>query len=184
MTYPARRLSAALSAVLIASALAACASSAAPDGTKAAPVHVDDTLAARAGGAAPAVTGAANLSAKPTVAAGSGAPPTKLVTKDLVVGTGATASSQSTVSVQYVGVLWAGGKEFDSSWDRGQAAVFPLNGVIPGFQQGIDGMKIGGRREIVIPPDLGYGARAQGPIPGGSTLVFVVDLVGVQAANG
>ncbi len=100
-----------------------------------------------------------------------------------MVGTGAAASAQSTVSVQYVGALWTTGEEFDSSWKRGQAVDFPLSGVIPGFQQGIVGMKIGGRREIVIPPNLGYGASAQGPIPGGSTLVFVVDLVGLPATQ-
>ncbi len=87
------------------------------------------------------------------------------------------------MSVQYVGTLWANGKEFDASWDRGQPSIFPLDGVIPGFQQGIAGMKTGGRRTLVIPPELGYGAADQGPIPGGSTLVFVVDLVGVQASD-
>ncbi|WP_322779469.1 FKBP-type peptidyl-prolyl cis-trans isomerase [Frankia sp. Cas4] len=175
----ARCLSAALSAVLLAAALAACSTSTAPDGTKAAPVRVADTLSA----GLPAVTGATDLKAKPTIAAGSGTPAATLVTRDLVVGTGAAASAQSTVSVQYVGTLWTTGDEFDSSWSRGQAAIFPLNGVIPGFQQGIAGMKIGGRREIVIPPSLGYGATAQGPIPASSTLVFVVDLVGLTATQ-
>ncbi|WP_239334802.1 FKBP-type peptidyl-prolyl cis-trans isomerase [Frankia sp. CiP3] len=180
----ARRLSVALSAVLLACALAACSSSTAPDGTKAAPVRLTDTLGPAASGVGlPAVTGATDLKAKPTIAAGSGTPGTKLLTRDLVVGTGAVATTQSTVSVQYVGTLWTTGEEFDSSWSRGQAAIFPLSGVIPGFQQGIAGMKTGGRREIVIPPDLGYGSTAQGPIPGGSTLVFVVDLVGLQATN-
>ncbi|AEH09622.1 MULTISPECIES: FKBP-type peptidyl-prolyl cis-trans isomerase [Protofrankia] len=161
-----------LSAVLLAAlpvTLAACGSSTAPDGTG------DSQL--------PTVTGAGDLSAKPTIAAGAGTPPATLVTRDLVVGTGAVASPTSTVSVQYVGTLWANGKEFDASWDRGQPSIFPLDGVIPGFQQGIAGMKTGGRRTLVIPPELGYGAADQGPIPGGSTLVFVVDLVGVQASD-
>ncbi|WP_322759858.1 FKBP-type peptidyl-prolyl cis-trans isomerase [Frankia sp. Cr2] len=177
-----RYLSAALSAVLLAGALAACSTSTAPDGTKAAPVRVADALGAGSAGLA-AVTGATDLKAKPTIAAGAGTPGSTLVTRDLVVGTGAAASAQSTVSVQYVGALWTTGEEFDSSWKRGQAVDFPLSGVIPGFQQGIVGMKIGGRREIVIPPNLGYGASAQGPIPGGSTLVFVVDLVGLPATQ-
>ncbi len=179
--------SALLSAVLLGSmlaTLAACSSSTAPDGTRAAPVRADDTLVPPAGSTqVPAVTGATNLSTKPTIAAGTGTPPSALVTRDLVVGTGAAAAQTSTVSVQYVGALWTDGKEFDSSWKRGQPSIFPLGDVISGFQRGIAGMKIGGRREIVIPPGLGYGSAAQGPIPGGSTLVFVVDLVGVQAAG-
>ncbi len=181
--------SALLSAVLLGSmiaVLAACSGSTAPDGTKAAPVRADDTLTLPAGSAqVPAVTGASDLSTKPTIAAGTGTPPATLVTRDLVVGTGAAAARTSTVLVQYVGALWAGGKEFDSSWQSGQPVPFPLDQVIPGFQQGIAGMKVGGRREIVIPPDLGYGPQGGQPpvIAADDTLVFVVDLLGVQAAD-
>jgi peptidylprolyl isomerase len=129
----------------------------------------------------PAVSNAANLHAEPVIAAGSGTPPTSVETKDLLVGTGAVATSSSTVVVQYVGANFTDGKVFDSSWQRGQAATFPLSGVIPGFEQGIVGMKVGGRREILIPPKDGYGSAGSPPQVGpNETLVFVVDLVSVQ----
>jgi FKBP-type peptidyl-prolyl cis-trans isomerase len=98
-----------------------------------------------------------------------------------VVGTCPTARPTDTVNVRYVGALY-GGTPFDSSWSRGDTPIsFPLNQeVVPGFAQGIEGMAPGGRRVIVIPPALGYGEQTQGPIPGGSTLVFVVDLVGIN----
>jgi FKBP-type peptidyl-prolyl cis-trans isomerase len=135
---------------------------------------------AQAGGV-PALTGAPTDLAQPTQAvAGSGQPPAQLVTQDVVVGSGPTATAESTVDVQYSGTLYADGTLFDSSWSGGGPVTFPLNRVVPGFSQGIEGMQVGGRRVIVIPPDLGYGDQTGGPIPGGSTLVFVVDLVGVQ----
>jgi peptidylprolyl isomerase len=103
------------------------------------------------------------------------------VTKDLVVGTGATATASDTVQVQYVGANYTDGKNFDSSWSRGQPASFPLNQVVPGFSQGIVGMKVGGRREIVIPSALGYGAMGSPPaVAPNETLVFVVDLLAIQ----
>jgi len=106
---------------------------------------------------------------------------TSLVTKDLVVGTGAEASASSTVLVQYVGAAYTTGKVFDSSWQRGQPLSFSLSGVVPGFAQGIEGMKVGGRRVIVIPPALGYGAAGEPPvIAANETLVFVVDLKSVS----
>ena len=115
------------------------------------------------------------------ISAGSPPPPSSLVTKDLVVGTGAEAVASSTVVVQYVGADYTNGKVFDSSWQRGQPATFSLNAVIPGFAQGIEGMKVGGRREIVIPPALGYGVNGSPPaVAGNETLVFVVDLLSVQ----
>lgn len=127
------------------------------------------------------MSGATDLHAAPVIAAGSRPLPTVLQTKDLVVGTGATATSSNTVVVQYVGANYTDGKVFDSSWQRGQAATFPLNGVIPGFAQGIEGMKVGGRREIVIPPALGYGSAGSPPAVGADeTLVFVVDLQSLQ----
>ncbi len=80
-----------------------------------------------------------------------------------------------------MGANYTDGKDFDSSWSRGQPASFPLNGVVPGFAQGIVGMKVGGRREIVIPPALGYGAMGQAPaVAPNETLVFVVDLLAIQ----
>ena len=97
------------------------------------------------------------------------------------MGTGATAAATATVRVQYVGVNYDNGQEFDSSWSRGQPADFPLNGVIAGFSQGIVGMKVGGRRELVIPPALGYADRGSPPAVGpNETLVFVIDLLAVR----
>jgi peptidylprolyl isomerase len=125
------------------------------------------------------------LSKKPVVTVPKTPPPTTLVKKDLIVGTGATAAAGKTVTVNYVGVLYKNGKEFDSSWKNGQPASFQLttgpNGVIPGWVQGIPGMKVGGRRELIVPPSLGYGAKGSPPtIPPNSTLVFVVDLLSVS----
>jgi FKBP-type peptidyl-prolyl cis-trans isomerase len=124
----------------------------------------------------------AALKTKPKVSLPSGAPPSKLVVKDLIKGTGPAATASSTVNVQYVGELYKGGKQFDASWNdgSGQPVSLPLSGVIKGWQQGIPGMKIGGRRELIIPPSLGYGATAQAKIPGNSTLVFIIDLHGLS----
>lgn len=111
---------------------------------------------------------------------GCGDPPEELVTEDLVEGDGAAAEASSTVSVDYLGVLWPDGKEFDSSWSRGDPATFELGQVIPGWSEGLVGLKEGGRRLLVIPPDLAYGSQGAGSdIPPDSTLVFVVDLVEV-----
>ena len=122
------------------------------------------------------------LSSKPTVVVPKGPPPTNLVTKDLIAGTGQTAATGQTVTVNYVGVLYDTGKEFDSSWKRNQPFTTALTSgsVIPGWVQGIAGMKVGGRRELIIPPSLGYGKAGSPPtIPPNSTLVFVVDLLSV-----
>ena len=134
------------------------------------------------------VAGANDLTAKPTVTAKSATKPTALETKDVVVGTGAAATPTSTVTVQYVGVRYADGKQFDASWDNGGAASFPLQQVVPGFTQGIGGstgvaaMKVGGRRIMILPAALGYGAKGtpDGSIPPNSAIVFVVDLVAVK----
>ncbi|HWD09095.1 MAG TPA: FKBP-type peptidyl-prolyl cis-trans isomerase [Actinomycetota bacterium] len=120
---------------------------------------------------------------KPHVTVPDGPPPTELEVTDLVEGTGAEAAPGQTVSVQYVGVSYSNGRQFDASWDRGQAFSFPLGKgrVIKGWDQGVAGMKVGGRRLLVIPPHLGYGDRgAGGVIEPGETLIFVVDLVGVH----
>ncbi|HZQ86266.1 MAG TPA: FKBP-type peptidyl-prolyl cis-trans isomerase [Acidimicrobiales bacterium] len=135
---------------------------------------------AAAAGGPPAVANATDLKSAPTIAAGTGSPPAALVTRDLVVGTGTVATAASTVNVQYVGANYADGKVFDSSWQRGQPVSFPLSQVVPGFAQGITGMHVGGRRELVIPPALGYGSSGNGPVGPNETLVFVVDLVSVQ----
>jgi peptidylprolyl isomerase len=118
----------------------------------------------------------------PTVELPSGSAPTHLVVKDLKTGHGAEAKAGDQVSVQYIGVLYDNGSKFDSSYDHGQPFSFKLGGgqVIPGWDQGVAGMKVGGRRELVIPPDLAYGAQGQPPtIPANATLVFVIDLVSI-----
>ena len=123
------------------------------------------------------------LASKPNVAVPTGPAPKTLVTKDLVVGTGATAQAGQTVTVNYVGKLYKGGKEFDSSWSRNQPFTTALSSssVIEGWVKGIAGMKVGGRRELIIPPSLGYGATGSPPtIPANATLVFVVDLLSVS----
>lgn len=110
-------------------------------------------------------------------------PPTDLVVEDVVVGDGPEATGGNTVSCHYVGVAHSTGEEFDASWNRGQALDFRLGvgQVIAGWDQGIEGMKVGGRRKLTIPAHLGYGDRgAGGAIKPGETLIFVVDLVGVR----
>lgn len=110
-------------------------------------------------------------------------PPAELQIEDISVGDGAEAQAGMTVDTHYVGKSWSTGQQFDASWDRGQSLSFPLGAgrVIQGWDQGIVGMKVGGRRKITIPPHLGYGEYgAPGAIAPNETLVFVVDLVGVR----
>jgi peptidylprolyl isomerase len=121
--------------------------------------------------------------AKPAVTIPEGSPPAELKIEDLREGTGAEANAGSTVSVHYVGIAWSNGRQFDASWDRNEHFSFPLGAgrVIAGWDQGVQGMREGGRRKLTIPPHLGYGAAgAGGVIKGGETLVFVVDLVAVR----
>lgn len=110
----------------------------------------------------------------------SGPAPSNLQSKEIIVGTGKTAIATSTLEVHYVLMTYSDGKVIQSSWDSGQTATFPLSGVITGWQQGIPGMKEGGRRLLIIPPALGYGESGSGPIAPNETLVFVVDLVKVS----
>jgi len=127
-----------------------------------------------------------DLESKPEVPVPDGEPPTELETVDVVEGDGPEAQSGDTVNVQYVGVNYSNGEQFDASWDSGQPFEFQLGGgsVIPGWDEGIVGMKVGGRRELIIPPDLGYGAQGQPPdIPPNETLIFVVDLLDVQSSQ-
>jgi peptidylprolyl isomerase len=114
---------------------------------------------------------------KPEIDFPGGDAPDVLQLTDLVVGDGATAGSGDVVSVHYVGVDFESGEEFDSSWDRGEAATFPLNRLIAGWQEGIPGMKVGGRRQLVVPPELAYGPAGGGHRLSGRTLIFVIDLV-------
>jgi FKBP-type peptidyl-prolyl cis-trans isomerase len=126
--------------------------------------------------------GEANINRKPKVPKGEGNPPSSLVVQDLIVGKGKKVKSGDIVGVQYVGVLFKNGKEFDTSWQtkrRGQTFGFPLGAgqVIPGWDQGVVGMKPGGRRKLIIPADLAYGAQGFPPkIPPNSALIFDVDL--------
>jgi peptidylprolyl isomerase len=121
------------------------------------------------------------LSKEPTVTPPGGPGPTKLVVKDIIPGTGAEAKAGQSVTVNYVGVLFNGGKEFDASWKRKEPFTFSLGRgqVIPGWDQGVAGMKVGGRRELIIPAPLAYGAKGSPPtIPANAPLVFVIDLLG------
>lgn len=119
---------------------------------------------------------------KPSITIPQETPPSELVKTDITVGTGDEALKGKNVSVHYVGVAWSNGQEFDASWNRGEAFEFRLGAgqVIQGWDDGVAGMKVGGRRQLTIPPDMGYGSRgAGGVIKGGETLVFVVDLLNV-----
>lgn len=142
------------------------------------------TTAAEGGDASTADESASvDTSTKPVVETSGGKPPAELGTTDIVEGDGPTAEPGSAVTVQYVGVDFETGEQFDASWDRGQPFPFQLGAgmVIPGWDQGIEGMKVGGRRELVIPPELAYGKQGFPPdIAPNATLVFVVDLVDVQ----
>lgn len=138
-------------------------------------------LAARGGDGGD--SGSTDTSTKPVIEVPEGAPPTELVSEDLVTGDGATAAAGDQVTVQYVGVDFETGEEFDSSWENPEPFQFQLGGgsVIPGWDEGVVGMQVGGRRQLVIPPDLAYGPQGQPPAIGpNATLVFVIDLISVE----
>lgn len=116
---------------------------------------------------------------KPVIEAQTGPAPTDLVIEDIVVGDGPEAQPGGEVEVHYVGTEYETNQEFDSSWDRGQSFEFPLSGLIAGWQEGIPGMKVGGRRKLIIPPEKGYGPAGGGHPLSGRTLVFVIDLLAV-----
>jgi len=129
-----------------------------------------------------AQSAAGTFGKKPAVSVPSGNAPTSLEKTDLIVGQGAEAVAGKKVTVQYVGVSFATKKQFDASWDRGQPFSFVLGAgnVIRGWDEGVPGMKVGGRRRLVIPPELGYGPEGSPPVIGpNETLVFVVDLLSV-----
>jgi peptidylprolyl isomerase len=120
---------------------------------------------------------------KPEIEFPEGPPPGDLEVVDIVEGAGDEARPGSMVDVHYVGVAYSTGEEFDASYNRGEPLQFPLGTgtVIQGWDQGVSGMRVGGRRRLVIPPHLAYGDRgAGGVIAPGETLIFVVDLVGVS----
>ncbi len=164
-------------AVVAALTLAACGSSKAP-GVQPAP----SAGATQAPVATPPKVPAA-IAKKPTVTPPANCDNKQLIKNDLITGTGQTAQAGQTVTVNYVGILCKTGKEFDSSWQRNQTFTIALTpgSVIPGWVQGVPGMKVGGRRELVIPANLAYGKTGSGStIPPNSPLVFVVDLVSVS----
>lgn len=120
-----------------------------------------------------------NLDEKPQITVPAGDPPAELVIEDLVVGDGPEATAGVQVNVDYVGVSWSSQQQFDASWDRGDTFAFGLGAgqVIPGWDNGVAGMKVGGRRQLTIPPDMAYGPRGAGGVIGpNETLIFVVDL--------
>lgn len=120
---------------------------------------------------------------KPIVDVPDGDPPTELIVEDIEVGDGDEATSGSVPVMHYVGVSWSTGGEFDASWDRGSPFQFTLGRgqVIGGWDQGVQGMRVGGRRRLTIPPHLGYGAQgAGGVIAPNETLIFVVDLMSIR----
>lgn len=114
---------------------------------------------------------------KPEIDFIEGPAPSELVVTDLIVGDGAEAAPGASVEVHYLGVDFESGEEFDSSWGRGESIEFPLRGLIKGWQDGIPGMKVGGRRQLICPPALAYGPAGGGHRLSGRTLVFVIDLL-------
>lgn len=177
-----------LAVLALAGALAGCGSSTA-SGIMLAPSNGATADSSTAASASSSTTTSASstsstplpsaLKTEPTVTIPKGPAPSKLVVKDLIKGTGpAITSANQTVTVAYVGKVYKTGTTFDASWDHpGKAPLTdPLSGLIPGWQRGLIGMKVGGRRELIIPPSLGYKNAAQAKIPANSTLVFVIDL--------
>ncbi|WP_029746776.1 FKBP-type peptidyl-prolyl cis-trans isomerase [Leucobacter chironomi] len=116
---------------------------------------------------------------KPEIEFPDGPAPAELQIVDVVEGTGEEALASSTVDVHYLGVEYDSGEEFDSSWSRGESINFPLRALIQGWQVGIPGMKVGGRRKLVVPPAQAYGVSGGHPLSG-KTLIFVIDLLGVS----
>ena len=178
-----RRAALSLAAVAVAAVITGCGSSGSSTITVGNENKVDNALvsAGRQASTTPTTPTSGPLATEPVVTPPTGAAPTKLEIKDLIVGTGAEAKAGQTVTVNYVGVLFKGGKEFDASWKRKEPFTFALgNGsVIKGWDQGVVGMKVGGRRELVIPSNLAYGPKGSGSsIPPNAPLVFVIDLLG------
>ena len=137
----------------------------------------DDTVSGSAAGL-PSVT--ANAGEAPTITPPTGSAPATLQTQDIIVGTGTEVVATSTLTVHYTLMTWSKGAIVESSWSGGQPATFPLANVIAGWQQGLPGAKVGGRRLLVIPADKGYGPNGSGPIGPNETLIFVVDIIAVS----
>jgi peptidylprolyl isomerase len=144
------------------------------------PGETQTSTATTAAGPLDAASISKDLDTKPQIPKPTGAPPSRLVVRDIVKGDGRTVRLNDTVTVQYVGVSYSTGEQFDASWDRGSPAQFQLSEgqLIQGWIEGIPGMKVGGRRLLVIPPTLGYGTQGQPPDIGpNETLVFVIDMI-------
>ena len=169
-----RRLLASTLTAALAIAAAGCGSSNDSTPSSSTPADTGTTQAAQPATAKPRP--------KPKVKVPKGTPPKKLVVKDLIKGTGPAAKAGDPITVNYIGVNYANGKPFDNSYDRGQPFPFQLGGgqVISGWDNGLVGMKVGGRRMLIIPPSQGYGPQGQPPvIKPNETLVFVVDLLSI-----
>lgn len=138
----------------------------------------DSTSSTASGSALPVVT--ANAGEAPTITAPTGTPPAELTTSDVIVGTGAEVLPTSTLTVHYTLMAWSTGQIIESSWSGGQPATFPLANVVEGWQKGLPGAKVGGRRLLILPPEMGYGAAGSGPIGPNETLIFAVDIIGVS----
>jgi peptidylprolyl isomerase len=173
-----------LPALLIAGALSACGGNDNKDNLgQASPTPTPSASPTPAVSACPTGPATKDLTKKPAAVLPAGStPPASTTVTDVVVGKGKTAKAGSHVAVKYVGVLFDTCKEFDSSWSRSPKETLPFtigSGVIPGFSKGTTGMRVGGRRQVVIPAEDGYGAQGGGPIPPNATLIFVIDLVSV-----
>ena len=135
----------------------------------------------RSGSTAPVCpTTVNNVATKPEIEFPEGPAPAELVIEDITVGDGAEAVPGGNVKVHYLGVEYDSGEEFDSSWNRGESIEFPLRGLIQGWQDGIPGMRVGGRRKLVIPPAQAYGPAGSGHRLSGKTLIFIIDLLDVR----
>ena len=172
-----RTLVALLLVLALGATLAACGGddSSGEEAATAAPTEEPDDIGAIVDGISK------DTKSKPKIVAPQGQPPNHLVKRDIVTGEGRRAKPGDTLTMQYVGVSWSTGEQFDASWDSGQPFPFKLGAqmVIPGWDQGMVGMRKGGRRLLIIPPDLGYGPQGSGPIGPNETLIFAVDLVDI-----
>ena len=169
-------------ALVVGGAVAACGEDDEPAGDTAATPAATPTETASAAGIEALVQGTPKKTdAKPAVPAPKGDPPSELVIRDIVKGKGPKAKAGDTLTMQYVGTAWSNGQQFDASWDAGRPLPFQLGAgmVIPGWDEGMVGMQKGGRRLLVIPPDMAYGPTGSGPIGPNETLIFVVDLVNI-----
>ncbi len=176
--------SAALSLALLAAGCGSSSTTAGDSSIQPAPSSNQTASAPAVTSSTPTTTAPVNpaLAKKPTIPRQRGPAPAKLVVRDLVKGTGPAAKAGQMLTVQYVGVLYRNGVQFDASWDKGSPFTFALGsgGVIPGWDQGLVGMHVGGRRQLIIPAALAYAATARPGIPANSPLIFDVDLLAVK----